>query len=72
MACGCRKGTPGPLIRQLETIFARAMRDPEGIDALTAHGTTVKTLNRKNYRDYLADTYADWEDIPIGVGMYGP
>ncbi len=48
------------------------MRDPEGIDALTAHGTTVKTLNRKNYRDYLADTYADWEDIPIGVGMYGP
>ncbi|MEE9265548.1 MAG: hypothetical protein V3V86_02370 [Gammaproteobacteria bacterium] len=60
------------LTRQLETIFAQAMRDPEGIEALTAHGTTVKCLNRKNYRDYLADTYAEWEDIAIGVGMYRP
>ncbi len=48
------------------------MRDPEGIEALTAHGTTVKYLNCKNYRDYLADTYADWKDIAIGVGMYRP
>ncbi len=47
-------------------------RDPEGIEALTAHGTTVKCLNRKNYRDYLAYTYADWEDIAIGVGLYRP
>jgi tripartite-type tricarboxylate transporter receptor subunit TctC len=72
MACGCRKGTPGLLIRQLETIFARAMRDPEGIEALAAHGTTVKYLNRESYRDYLADTYAEWKDIAIGVSMYRP
>ena len=64
------KGTPGILTRQLETIFARAMRDPEVIEALAAHGTSVKYLNRKRYREYLADTYAKWEDIAIGVGMY--
>ncbi len=45
------------------------MRDPEGIEALTTHGTPVKYLNRKNYRDYLADTYADWEDIANGECM---
>jgi tripartite-type tricarboxylate transporter receptor subunit TctC len=66
------KGTPGLLTRQLETIFARAMRDPEVIEKLAAFGTTVKYLNRKNYRKYLADTYAEWEDIAIGVGMYRP
>ncbi len=44
----------------------------QGIEALTAHGTTVKYVNRKNNRDYLVDTYADWEDIAIGVGMYRP
>jgi tripartite-type tricarboxylate transporter receptor subunit TctC len=64
------KGTPGLLTRQLETIFARAMRDPEVIENLAAYGTTVKYLNRKSYREYLADTYAEWEDIAIGVGMY--
>ena len=66
------KGTPGLLTRQLETIFARAMRDPKVIEKLAAYGTTVKYLNRKNYRKYLADTYAEWEDIAIGVGMYRP
>jgi tripartite-type tricarboxylate transporter receptor subunit TctC len=64
------KGTPGLLTRQLETIFARAMRDPEVIENLAAYGTTVKFLNRKNYRKYLADTYAEWEDIAIEVGMF--
>jgi putative tricarboxylic transport membrane protein len=64
------KGTPGLLTRQLETIFARAMRDPKVIEQLAAYGTTVKYLNRKNYRKYLADTYAEWEDIAIGVGMF--
>jgi len=44
----------------------------QGVEALTAHGTTVKYVNRRNYRDYLADTYSDWGDIAIGVGMYGP
>ena len=48
------------------------MRDPEVIEALTAHGTPVKYLNRKNYRDYLADTYAEGKDIAIGEGMYRP
>ena len=66
------KGTPGLLTRQLETIFARAMRDPEVIEKLAAYGTSVKYLNRKNYATYLADTYAEWEDIAIGVGMYRP
>ncbi len=66
------EGTPGLLTRQMETIFARAVRDPEVIEALTAHGTTVKYQNRNNYRDYLADTYAEWEDIAIDVGMYRP
>jgi tripartite-type tricarboxylate transporter receptor subunit TctC len=66
------KGTPGLLTRQLETILARAMRDPKVIEKLAAYGTTVKYLNRKNYRKYLADTYAEWEDIAIGVGMYRP
>lgn len=37
---------------------------------LAAHGTTVKYLNLKNHRAYLADTYAQWEDIAIGVVMY--
>ncbi len=46
------------------------MRDPEVIENLAAYGTTVKYLNRKNYRKYLADTYAEWEDIAIGVGMF--
>lgn len=64
------KGTPPLLTRQLETIFARAMRDPKVIEALAAHGTTIKYLDRKDYRGYLADTYAKWEDIAIGVGMY--
>lgn len=64
------KGTPGLLTRQLETIFARAMRDPKVIKVLAGYGTTVKYLNRKGYRGYLADTYAEWEDIAIGVGMY--
>ena len=64
------KGTPGLLTRQLRTIFARAMRDPKVIDALAAHGTTVKYLGRKDYGKYLADTYAEWENIAIGVGMY--
>ncbi len=64
------KGTPGLLTRQLETIFARAMRDPEVIENLAAYGTTVKYLNRKNYRKYLADTYAEWQDIAIAVGMF--
>ena len=64
------KGTPGLLTRQLETIFARAVRDPEVIEHLAAYGTTVKYLNRKDYRKYLADTYAEWEDIAIGVGMF--
>jgi len=64
------KGTPGLLTRQLRTIFARAMRDPKVIEALTAHGTTVKYLGRKDYGKYLADTYAEWETIAIGVGMY--
>ncbi len=64
------KGTPGLLTRQLETIFARAMRDPKVIEQLAAYGTTVKYLNRKNYRKYLADTYVEWEEIAIGVGMF--
>jgi tripartite-type tricarboxylate transporter receptor subunit TctC len=64
------KGTPPLLTRQLETIFARAMRDPKVIEELAIYGTTVKYLNRKSYRAYLADTYAEWEDIAIGVGMY--
>ena len=64
------KGTPGILTRQLETIFARAMRDPKVIEELAAHGTSVNYLNRKQYRAYLADTYAKWEDIAIGVGMF--
>ncbi len=64
------KGTPGLLTRQLETILARAMRDPKVIENLATYGTTVKYLNRKNYRKYLADTYAEWEDVAIGVGMF--
>jgi len=64
------KGTPGLLTRQLRTIFARAMRDPKVIEALAAHGTTVKYLGRRDYAKYLADTYAEWEAIAIGVGMY--
>jgi tripartite-type tricarboxylate transporter receptor subunit TctC len=66
------KGTAGLLTRQLEFILASAVRDSEFIAALAAHGTTVKYLNRKNYRKYLADTYAEWEDVAIGVGMYNP
>ena len=49
---------------------ARAMRDPKVIEALAEHGTRVKYLNRKNYRQYLADNYAEWEAIARGVGMY--
>jgi tripartite-type tricarboxylate transporter receptor subunit TctC len=64
------KGTPGLLTRQLRTIFARAMRDPKVIEALAAHGTTVKYLGRRDYAKYLADTYAEWEAIAIAVGMY--
>jgi tripartite-type tricarboxylate transporter receptor subunit TctC len=64
------KGTPALLTRQLETIFARAVRNPKVIEQLAAYGTAVKYLNRKNYRKYLADTYAEWEDIAIGVGMF--
>ncbi len=64
------KGTPGLWTRQLRTIFARAMRDPKVIEALADHGTTVKYLGRRDYGKYLADTYAEWEQIAIGVGMY--
>lgn len=64
------KGTPGLLTRQLETIFARAMKDPKVIATLAEYGTSVKYLNRRDYRGYLADTYAEWEDIAMGVGMY--
>jgi tripartite-type tricarboxylate transporter receptor subunit TctC len=64
------KGTPGLLTRQLRTIFARAMRDPKVIEALAAHGTTVKYLGRRDYGKYLAGTYAEWEAIATGVGMY--
>jgi tripartite-type tricarboxylate transporter receptor subunit TctC len=64
------KGTPGLLTRQLETILARAMRDPKVIETLAEYGTGVKYLNRKDYGSYLADTYAEWEKIAVGVGMY--
>lgn len=64
------KGTPGLLTRQLETVFARAMRDPKVIETLAELGTHPKYLNRKDYARYLADSYAEWEAIAKAVGMY--
>jgi tripartite-type tricarboxylate transporter receptor subunit TctC len=66
------KGTPPLITRQYETAFARAVRDPIVLDALEKNGTTVKYLNRKDYRAYLEKTYAQWEKIAIEVGMYRP
>ena len=50
------KGTPKPVLDQLEAAFRTAMQDPEILATLDRMGTSAQFLNQAEYRAYLDRT----------------
>ncbi len=52
------KGTPMPIVRQLDAVFRKAMEDPEFIQAMEKYETEIVYRGPEELRAYLDEMYA--------------
>ncbi|HPU50828.1 MAG TPA: tripartite tricarboxylate transporter substrate-binding protein [Burkholderiaceae bacterium] len=68
-ASAVRSGTPAPIQRELEQLFARAGRHPDVLRAAEAQGAEIMSLNAATMRRFQVDEINRWKRLVADTGI---